>query len=105
MISHSWHAMGHGKQRQTRARSKKAQETNSEICSSEARRESARTRHLDGHQSRKAADRFAVSLLAWSSRPFRILSDQKLSRIPSCAANGMPRVVPGPKKSPKAPAG
>ena len=30
---------------------------------------------------------------------------QKLSRTPNCAANGMPTVVPGPKKSPSAPAG
>jgi len=30
---------------------------------------------------------------------------QKISLIPNCAANGMPTVVPGPKKSPKAPAG
>jgi len=30
---------------------------------------------------------------------------QKLNRIPNCAANGMPTVVPGPKKSPNAPAG
>jgi hypothetical protein len=30
---------------------------------------------------------------------------QNASRIPICAAKGMPIVVPGPKKSPKAPAG
>jgi hypothetical protein len=30
---------------------------------------------------------------------------QNASRIPICAAKGMPTVVPGPKKSPKAPAG
>ncbi len=30
---------------------------------------------------------------------------QNVSRTPICAANGMPTVVPGPKKSPSAPAG
>src|ERR1700739_985798 len=30
---------------------------------------------------------------------------QKLTRTPSCAAKGMPTVVPGPKKSPRPPAG
>jgi hypothetical protein len=30
---------------------------------------------------------------------------QKLRRAPICAAKGMPTVVPGPKKSPNAPAG
>ena len=32
-------------------------------------------------------------------------SVQKLNRTPICAANGIPTVVPGPKKSPSAPAG
>lgn len=31
--------------------------------------------------------------------------DQKVSRAPICAAKGMPMVVPGPKKSPRPPAG
>src|SRR5258708_2178389 len=30
---------------------------------------------------------------------------QKASLMPNCAAKGMPTVVPGPKKSPNAPAG
>ncbi len=30
---------------------------------------------------------------------------QNVSRTPTCAAKGMPTVVPGPKKSPSAPAG
>src|SRR5712692_7563206 len=33
------------------------------------------------------------------------LGNQKLIRTPSCAENGVPTVVPGPKKSPRAPAG
>src|SRR5579864_6576578 len=31
--------------------------------------------------------------------------DQNVARTPICAANGSPTVVPGPKKSPNAPAG
>src|SRR5271169_4493854 len=30
---------------------------------------------------------------------------QNVTRTPNCAANGMPTVVPGPKKSPSPPAG
>src|ERR1700757_2793871 len=33
------------------------------------------------------------------------VSSQNVTRTPNCAAKGMPTVVPGPKKSPSAPAG
>src|SRR5208283_3464484 len=32
-------------------------------------------------------------------------TDQNVNLMPTCAAKGMPTVVPGPKKSPSAPAG
>ena len=38
-------------------------------------------------------------------RQVRPASPQKLNLTPSCAAKGIPTVVPGPKKSPSAPAG
>ena len=34
-----------------------------------------------------------------------VLRSQKVNRTPTCEAKGIPTVVPGPKKSPNAPAG
>ncbi len=60
-MTNPWHAIGYGKQGQTKPRSKKAQEKDSEVRSPEARFESARARHLNHHESREAPDRVSVN--------------------------------------------
>src|SRR6266478_10124642 len=104
-MTNPWHAIGHGKQGQAKPRSKKAQEKDSEVRAPEARLEPALACDLNGYESREAADRIAIRLLRGFSAALQFFFRQKLSRIPNCAANGIPTVVPGPKKSPKAPAG
>src|SRR5271157_3001281 len=60
------------------------------------------------HKVRRVVESPVETRLAASS-PHRDgaspVSTQNVTRTPSCAANGIPTVVPGPKKSPKAPSG
>src|SRR5271157_1042957 len=60
------------------------------------------------HKVRRVVESPVETRLAASS-PHRDgaspVSTQNVTRTPTCAANGIPTVVPGPKKSPKPPAG
>jgi hypothetical protein len=79
-----WHAIGHGKQRQTKPRSKKAEEEDSEVRSPETGLESALACDLNRHESREAADRIAIRLLRGFPRPPILLSSEAESNAQLC---------------------